>query len=316
MPIAALNIMQIDGIARLLRDIPDLPDLDYAGALYPPPGAKHALDYFFGTVLHQYGFWEDDGGRYIGPMFARIGGERLKGSDFVWKAAARTAAGEPDFFNPDFQAEITPEGLAAAFGDDSGACPLPIFDSHVTLARGYGRDLLGRGLTPKKIVDAANASRHPLKTLLLALGEIPGYREDPLRKKALLLALILDRRPERFLTVKDPENWAPIVDYHNIRTALRTGMAEARDDALRSKLLRREFVTKEEEGAVRKKTFDAIVRLLESSGAGVARIDALFFGARKTCPEMTRPDCPRCLLETVCAKKIDLFQPVFRTTYY
>lgn len=315
MPIAALNITRIDGIARLLQAIPDLPALDYSGGLFPPPGSLHALDYFFGIVLHQFGFWKDDGKRYLEPMFAPIGGERLKGSDFVWKAAARAAEREPAFFDPAFQSVISPRTFAAAFSDDTGTCPLPMFDSHFSLARGYGRDLLALGLSPRGIVETANADKRPLAALFKILSGIVGYREDPLRKKALLLALTLDRRPEKFLAVKDPESWAPVVDYHNIRTALRTGMVEA-DEPLRNKLARREFVTEGEEKSVREATFRAISRLIEASGAGVARIDALFFGARKTCPEMAEPDCRRCLLEQACAKRVDLFQPVFRTTFY
>ncbi len=316
MPTVAANRERIQEIAGLLKGIPDLPSLDYAGGLFPPPGAARAPDYFFGIVLHQFGFWKDDGRRYLEPMFARIGGETRKGSDFVWKAAARALEREPAFFDPAFQAVITPRTFAAAFSDDTGTCPLPMFDAHVFLARGYGRDLLAQGLSPRGVVETANAERRPLAALLKILSGIAGYREDPLRKKALLLALTLERRPEKFLKVKDPESWAPVVDYHNIRTALRTGMVEAGDESLRNKLLRREFVTEEEEKAVRQATFDAIARLIESSGAGVAKIDALFFGARKTCPEMKEPDCPRCLLVPACAKRTDLFQPVFRTTYY
>jgi len=190
-----------------------------------------------------------------------------------------------------------------------------MFDVHVALARGYGRDLLAQGLSPRGIVEAANAERQPLNALLKILSGITGYREDPLRKKALLLALTLDRRPENFLAVKDPESWAPVVDYHNIRTALRTGLVEP-DESLRDKLARREFVTESEEMSVREATFQAISRLIAVSGAGVAKIDALFFGARRTCPEMSEPECPRCLLEKACAKRVNLFQPVFRTAFY
>ncbi len=316
MPAAQLNRERITRIARLLQGIPDLPVLDYAGNLFPPPGASGALEYFFGIVLHQFGFWTDDGRRYAAPMLARIEGRTLKGSDFVWKAGARAAEREPDFFDPAFQAVISPRTFAAAFAEDAGTCPLPMFDAHVALSRSYGRDLLAQGLSPRGIVESVNAEDRPLNALLKVLSGVGGYREDPLRKKALLLALALERRPERFLRVKDPLSWAPVVDYHNIRTALRTGMVEPVGEPLRGKLRRREFVTEEEERAVRAATFDAIAGLIEGSGAGVAKIDALFFGARRTCPEMTAPDCPRCPLEKACAKRTELFQPVFRTTFY
>jgi hypothetical protein len=45
-------------------------------------------------------------------------------------------------------------------------------------------------------------------------------------------------------------------------------------------------------------------------------VDWFFFNARKRCPEMTEPDCKNCALDSVCAHRKDLFQPVRRTIFY
>ena len=52
--------------------------------------------------------------------------------------------------------------------------------------------------------------------------------------------------------------------------------------------------------------------VLSIGGAGMYTAMA----ARKRCPEMTIPKCEKCSVEIVCAKKKELFQPVYRTTFY
>jgi hypothetical protein len=36
----------------------------------------------------------------------------------------------------------------------------------------------------------------------------------------------------------------------------------------------------------------------------------------KRCPEMSVPECSACRLDSVCAQRKELFQPVLRTAYY
>ena len=67
---------------------------------------------------------------------------------------------------------------------------------------------------------------------------------------------------------------------------------------------------------VREATFQAIKNLVKRSGLSVAVIDYFFFTNRTRCPEMTEPDCPSCALDSVCAHRKELFQPVLRTTFY
>lgn len=79
-----------------------------------------------------------------------------------------------------------------------------------------------RGALASFFFNAANANRKPLNALLAQVCQIPGYREDPLQKKSMRLATMLENRPERFLRVTDPELVTPIVDYHIQRSAPRT----------------------------------------------------------------------------------------------
>jgi endonuclease III len=145
---------------------------------------------------------------------------------------------------------------------------------------------------------------------------VGGYKEDPLRKKSALLAIILMQRPERFLRSAPGEQTPPIVDYHLQRSCLRTGLIQATDAELRSRLERREVVTPEEEEAVRRASYTAAQRVCMISGRTMGAVDWFFFQNRTRCPEMTQPECAACPLDSVCSHDTRLFQPVHRTTYY
>jgi hypothetical protein len=155
-----------------------------------------------------------------------------------------------------------------------------------------------------------------LAFLLDTLRQVPGYRGDPLQKKAMLLALMLENRPEKFLNVKDPASAVPVIDYHLQRSALRTGIVRITDPKVRHRIEARILVDRETEGNVRKAVYEAIRMLVDQSGMSIAAVDAFFFGNRDRCPEMKKPDCASCPIRSVCVKETGLFQPVLRTTYY
>ena len=54
-------------------------------------------------------------------------------------------------------------------------------------------------------LDRALASTQPLLTFQVTLDQVGGYREDPLCRKSLLLAMILHDRPETCLPMRDDE---------------------------------------------------------------------------------------------------------------
>jgi sugar/nucleoside kinase (ribokinase family) len=295
---------RIRAVARVLAaDTPKPFRFDTPDGFFPPVNHPRAIEYFFAVVLHQYGFWHLDGDRWDGFFRGTIQGVELKGSDFVWRSATL--------------ALLAGKGSLVEFLDDSGACPLPMLESHRELAADYAK--FTAKYPPDRMLKDVNGEDFPLIALLKILEEVPGYREDPYRKKAMLLAMTLTNRPERFLNVRGAGSdmgWGPVVDYHIQRTALRTGLVVPLDEELRAKLNARTLLNAEEEDSIRRATFDAVEELANASGASHAGIDWLFFQARKRCPEVDPPDCPSCPLEPACGKQKKLFQPVFRTTYY
>ena len=307
---------QVERIARLLAGLDEAEAFPFVGPGLPPAGHPETAEFFFAATLQQFGFWHEQDGRFDRPMVARIGGSDLKGSAYLFTAFLRRLERDRGFCSPARQADLSREELLEVFRADDGSDPMPALDLHLEQARAYGRDMLALGISPTSVLEHARSSPRPLEALLGQLDRIGGYKEDPLRKKTGLLALILSQRPEGFLPFGDGEQVAPVIDYHLMRSCLRTGLIEIREERLRAAIVDRRLIGAQQEWAVREAAYRAIRRVIDASGKSPGAVDWFFFGARQRCPEMSRPECARCPLDPVCAHRVELFQPVHRTTFY
>jgi hypothetical protein len=128
--------------------------------------------------------------------------------------------------------------------------------------------------------------------------------------------MILNQRPETFLPLRDDEQVAPVIDYHALRSCLRIGLIDVMDEELRDKLINRQIVLPAEEWGVRYAAYRATEQVVALSGKSTGAVDWFFFNARKRCPEMTEPECRLCQVDPVCVHRVELFQPVLRTSFY
>ena len=316
----SIDDRQIAAFAEFLKQSSSVAPFDFCtrseGFIYPQRKHEGVLATFFFACAHQFGFWTLDGDRWNAPMVACIDGHDLKGSDYLFRACTRAAQNNPAVFLPATLATMTDAQFADLFLDDAECNPLPMWAEHLALIRGYAQWFVQHTTTPALLLQQIATSPTPLQTLLHRLAEIPGYAEDPLQKKAMLLAIVLENRPEHFLHVTDPESAVPIIDYHLQRSALRTGLIRIEDPALRRTLINRQQLPPRGEELIRAATYEAIARLMAQSGLSAAAVDWFFFQNRTRCPETTEPDCPACPVHSICVQKKDLFQPVFRTTAY
>ena len=312
-----LNQLQIERISSLIKGLDAANPSNFIGPDFPPEGDPATLGYFFATIFQQFSFWEEENGKYHHPLIATIGGDKLKGSAYLFRANVRALQGDVTFYNPERQAKISREELQKLFRADDGSDPMPAFDLHLELARNYGSDMLATGKTPQQILEGAQKSSTPLRTFLSDLDQIGGYKEDPLRKKSNLLALVLNQRPEGFLEFGAGENVPPVIDYHTMRGCLRMGLIDVLDAPLKKKITDRQIVTAEEEWAIRYACYLAVEEVVRVSGKSLGAVDWFFFAySRQHCPEMTLPVCAECDVNPVCTHRIELFQPVLRTTFY
>jgi sugar/nucleoside kinase (ribokinase family) len=311
-----VNDVQVREVAEKISTISEASPFPFVSPEVPPVGHPSALDFFFAFTLQQFSFWSEQNNRYHQPLIARIRGVEQKGSDYLWDAFWRRVEVDPDFCSPERQANLSREDLLEVFRADNGDDPMPALDLHLEQTHTYGRDMLALQLTPQVVLDKALASAQPLQTFLVTLDQIGGYKEDPLRKKSSLLAMILNQRPENFLPLRNDEQVEPVIDYHALRSCLRIGLIDVNDDELKNKLTNRQIVSPAEEWAVRYAAYLAIEQVTALSGKSQGAVDWFFFSARKRCPEMSEPECRFCLVDPVCAHRKELFQPVLRTTFY
>lgn len=312
----AMDPERIVRIASILAGLPEVEPFPFTGPLHPEVGHPHAVDLFFASTLQQFAFWTDDGGRYERPIVAEIGDRPHKGSDFLAACFRRWLADRPAGLRPGYQAELSADELRVRLADDRGRCPLPDLEARLKLARGYGRDMLALAVEPMDLVRQANAGERPLAALLGLLDRIGGYKEDPLRKKSALLAVILRQRPEAFLRHAVGDDAPPIVDYHVQRSCLRMGLVRIVEPKLRRRVERRELIDPASESEIRRACGLAVEELQRSSDRPMGAVDWFLFQNRTRCPEMSEPDCPRCPVDDACAHSRELFQPVLRTTFY
>ena len=316
-PRVSISISQVEKISTIVKNLPDADSFNFISDYLPPVDHPFALDYFFTVTLQQFSFWEDANGRYQKPLIAEIDGKSLKGSTYMYHAFMRPLDTDPDFYSPERQAAMTIEEMGEIFRADDGTVQMPALGMHVQQAKQYGRDMLALGLTPKTFIEKAMQSDTPLQTFVMMLDHIGGYKEDPVRKKSNLLALSVSQRPEGYLEFGIDETVSPVVDYHCMRAILRDGLVDVVDNSLRNKLSNRQLLQPDEEWAVRFAGYNIQEQVEALSGKPIGAIDWFFFNyTRSHCPEMSDPICAECAVDSVCAKRKEMFQPVLRTTFY
>ena len=315
-PKVTLASAQIERVASLVATLPEVADHDFASSDHPAVGEPATLDFFFASTLQQFSFWTTRDGHYHEPLIAPLQGKVLKGSSYLSQVYRRAMTENPEFLTVSGQATVSAAQFAEIYRDDNGQDVMPAIELHLQLANRYGQDMQALGYTPQSLVEEARRSERPLQTFLRLLDKIGGYKEDPLRKKSMLLALILSQRPEKFLVYAPDETPTPVIDYHLMRSCLRVGLIEVQDETLAADLAARKVISATDEQVVRQVAYEAIEQIAALSGKSMGAVDYFFFGARRRCPEMTEPECGDCALDSICAKYKELFQPVYRTTFY
>jgi hypothetical protein len=306
----------VDRLAALVAGLDELRPFDFTGDVFPPVGDPDVVPWFTAATLQQFGFWHEVDGAWAGSMIARLDGVERKGSDYLWALYRRWWGDRRDAVTPARQATLTLDDWHARAADDHGADPFPEPVRWVEAANAYGRTLLELGATADDLVAAASSADRPVRALLTLLDHVGGYREDPLRKKSALLGVILRQRPERFLPVAVDDDAPPIVDYHVQRTALRTGMVDITDPDLATRVVARRVLPEADEWAIRRATAEAVAALSARSGRDMGTVDWFLFTMRHRCPEASAPRCAVCPADPACEHRVELFQPVRRTTAY
>ncbi len=327
-PKVKINHSQANKIAEVIKNLPkEEQALNFysfkkgdkeivASDMYPSLNHPQTTNFFSFACLHQFAFWLGDSDGYEKPLVGLIKGKESKGSDLLWKALINALNKNKNVFEPKHLAVLDSNELRnEIFVDDKDTIHFQDFNKRLEITNAYGNWFLENKTNPQELVTKSNDTDKPLQAYLDQLNKVPGFSQDPLQKKALLLAMALANRPEAYLDVKDPESWNPIIDYHLMRVALRLGLVEL-DESEREINKARKWTTGESEKLIRLAVYEVMQEIIEKSGRPMSLLDHTLWLARRYCPEMQEPDCPKCIFTTACKKDTELFQPVLRTIDY
>jgi hypothetical protein len=279
---------------------------------HPPTGHPRRLEFYLVTLLHQFAFWEARDGTYAGAWYGRVPEGTVRGSDFVWRRLHRALCERPAVF------DLTPSACRRhsecdALQDLDGRHP-PNWEAHRRMSTALRAALCERPLSARL---ASVRTAGTGAAFEAAFGDLPGYREDPLRKRLNLLFMYVTARADNPLGVPADARVAPAIDYHLQRILLRAGVVRARDASLRSCLTGRRLVTPAQELAVRRACYRAVAELVRRSGRTSFEVDQALFALRGVCgADADGPRCEECWIRRCCTREVALFQPLLANSVW
>lgn len=260
----------------------------------PPPGVGEDAEALFWLVVTAIC-------QQTRSLVGVVGGVRLRGSDYLIAALHRHLGAHPERWTPRALAAWTAEELRAAVSDDGDP-------ARSTLDRVEERLALLRGVAAHvehawggSAMALHRTSDRRVATLLERLDPIPAFA-DPVQKKSHLLLMFLHERG--LWPLADPENLEIAVDYHVMRVALRAGLVEVEDAALRRRLVAQERADASTDTTVRLAVREACHRALaETPGLTPFRLDNLLWMVGRNCCFYEHP--PVCTRPAACWKRAE-----------
>jgi len=126
------------------------------------------------------------------------------------------------------------------------------------------------------------------------LQQLAAFRAyaDPLRKKSNYFCAIMQN--QGLWRFRDPGNLGPPVNYHESRLLARLGILRIADPELHEKLRRGWEVTEEEDFALRKAAYRAIVRVAKALNVSPSAMHYLDWNFARNCCTRSNPHCTGC----------------------
>ncbi len=222
-------------LARLVTAVEPDPFTDER--YYPPADADRETVAMYFLVMVAMDHRLSRPGR---PYRAVIDGEAYEGADLLYRLGVEMLHANPEFFTAESLSKATKDDVIRWLSVPGQASP-PDPDVRAELLRDIGVKLL-------RLYDGSAYTLLEESGFMLRRGVAEGFIDrlkvfkaynDPVEKKAFLLAKFLERRRvARFL---DPENKEVPVDNHLVRIALRLGMVKPSEDLMEAIRLRRTF---------------------------------------------------------------------------
>jgi len=168
------------------------------------------------------------------------------------------------------------------------------------------------------------------------LDKMEAYSDPSKKKSTFFIKLLID---SGLSTIKDPENFIPVMDYHMQRVFLRMGCVEVLDEKLGDQLREKKQIASDTE--IREACIEAVQIISQSSGYEIIQMNDFFWPLGRSCCRETTlcadkvcvkkpctfelmidiPSHKKCLFEGICAgyKNAEYrkyWQPIVDTHYY
>lgn len=277
-PLASIDVDRAEAIASVVRGLGLRRDRYDDDRFYPPREAplERQLAYFAAMVSidHRTSTWWQ-------PFEGRIDGELYHGTEALYRLGRK--AFDRGLFDAERLASLTPQEALQLLSIEGR----PIWDLHtrVYLLRDLGAKALEAGGFSRWL------SVDTIAELRRRLARARAY-EDPVGKKALLLAKFLDGRG--LLRFRDLEEAADVpVDNHVSRIAYRVGLVELQVDHAGE-------LTREEDAEVREVVKAAWRIVAKFAGVNPFTLDDFLWPLGRTTCTREGPTCRLCPLREAC----------------
>ncbi|MCE4603766.1 MAG: hypothetical protein F7B20_02230 [Aeropyrum sp.] len=195
--------------------------------LYPPVDSSRELVtiYFLVMVAMDHRL-----SRPSKPYEAVVGSRLYHGADLLYRLGAAKLSSDPDFFTAERLSKLTADDVKDWLS--AGASRPPDIEVRARLLRDLGEKLLRNygGSAWSLIVESRGRLRYGVGEGFVDRLKIFTAYQDPVEKKAFLLAKFLERRG--VVRFSDPENKELPIDNHLARLAVRTGIVGVSEDLL------------------------------------------------------------------------------------
>lgn len=229
--------------------------------------------------------------RHKPPLEGVVQGVHRRGWDYLFARLESAARVDASYIEPATWAQLSAHDVRELFRDRECGDRLTDPEGRAGLLRDLGQRMLERSWRRAddiyEFCDGRIASGHP--NLLDTLAQFEAYR-DPVRKKSLFfLSLMRNSQTWRYV---DDENLGPPVDYHEVRGHLRIGTVCVKNADLEAKLRQGREVTADEDIAIRKAVYEAIILLSKETGLrNPSQLHYLFWNVFRSICTRQSPQC-------------------------
>ena len=195
--------------------------------LYPPRGTprRDVMAYFLVMVAMDHRL-----GRGSRQYEAEVDGVKFHGADLLYRLGAKKFSEDPGFFTAERLSKVTDSEVISWLSAGSARPPDPHVRAELLRDLGVKLKALYDGDPFNLVVSSGGYLRRGVGEGFIDLLKAFKAYQDPVEKKAFLLAKFIERR--EVVVFQDPQDKEVPVDNHLTRVALRTGIVRVDPNTL------------------------------------------------------------------------------------